>query len=746
MGEWKKTGCVLCAQNCGLEVEVQNKRIVKVRGDKDNPRSKGYACRKGMSIAFHQHHKDRLKHPLKRVGTGFERISWEQAIDEIAAKLKEIISKNGPRSYAYMGGGGQGCHFEAASGVTLMKALGSKYHYNAIGQELSGEFWACGRATGKQFKYAIPDEHNCEMLVCIGWNGMVSHQIPRAPLFLREFAKDPQKLLVVIDPRKTETAEIAHIHLAIKPGTDALLTKAMIAIVINEGWIDEEYIRDHVSGYDKIKSWFAGFDANAAVEYCELDYEQVREVCRQLNLRKACYHPDLGVYMNRHSTLVSYLQIILFAITGNFCVPGGNIIPGVLMPIVSHSDERDPKTWRTQKTGYPALAGVFPPNVMPEEIMSGRPDRLRAVMCCQTNPLRSYADTTAYEQAFSQLELLVVCELAMTETAKFAHYVLPAKSGYESWDGTFFAWTWPDIYFQMRRPVVEAEGEGLEIGEIHMRIADKLNLIPEIPDNLYAAAKGDRRKFGEELMAFGMSNPLALKNMPFIVAKTLGKEMGSGNLANLWALLMAASGEFKKCAVRAGFKRGINLGEDVFKAILDHPEGLWIGKSNPDDNFSELSTPDKKINIYAPEMEHWVSEIDPERERKALEPDPEFPFILSCGRHIPYNANTLMRDPAWNEGKRACTCIMNPADAGRLGLKDNDMVRVTTKAGSVEIELEVTDQTCKRYVVIPHGFGLEYQGKTYGANANRLASSDNRDRFAGTPYHRHIPCRVEAVR
>jgi len=745
MGEWKKTGCVLCAQNCGIEVEVENNRIVKVKGDRDNPRSKGYVCRKGMKIAHHQHHEDRLKYPLKRTDKGFERISWDQAIDEIAAKLKDIVGKNGPRSYAYMGGGGQGCHFEAASGVTLMKAIGSRYHYNALGQELTGLFWAYGRATGKQYKFAIPDEHNCDMLIGIGWNGMVSHQMPRAPLFLREFAKDPDKLLVIIDPRKSETAEIADIHLAIKPGTDALLTKAMIAIVINEGWTDEKYIRDHVSGYNEIKDWFAGFDAKAAVEFCGLDYEQVKEVCRQMRLRKACCHPDLGVYMNRHSTLTLYLGIVLLAITGNLCVPGGNVIPGMIMPIVGHSDERDEKTWRTVETGYPALAAVFPPNVMPEEIMSGRPDRLRAVMCTQCNPLRSFADTAAYEKAFSQLELLVVCEVAMTETAKLAHYVLPARTGYESWDATFFTWTWPEIYFQMRRPVVEPEGECLELGEIHLRIAEKMGFIPEIPEALYAAAKENRLKFGLELMNFARANPAALKAMPFIVAKTLGKEMGSGNLANLWAMLMVAPGSFKKCAVRAGFAKGPLMGEEIFKAIMDHPEGLWIGKSDPEDNFSDLSTEDKRINVHAPEMKDWLSEIDTERERRELEHDAQFPFILSSGRHMAYNANTIMRDPAWNEGKRACTCIMNPADAEQLGLKDGDMVRVSTEAGSVEIELEVTDRTCKRYVMIPHGFGLEHRGKVYGANANRLSNSSHRDRFAGTPFHRYIPCRVEKV-
>lgn len=745
MGEWKKTGCVLCAQNCGLEVEVENNRIVKVRGDKENPRSKGYVCRKGMNIAYHQHHEDRLRYPLKRTASGFERISWEQAIDEIAAKLKDITGKNGPRSYAYMGGGGQGCHFEAASGMTLLKAIGSRYYYNALGQELTGLFWAYGRGTGKQYKFAIPDEHNCDMLVGIGWNGMVSHQLPRAPLFLREFAKNPDKLLVIIDPRKTETAEIADIHLAIKPGTDALLTKAMISIVISEGWADDEYIKNHINGYQEIKSWFTGFDAKSAVEFCGLDYGQVKEVCRQLRVRKACCHPDLGVYMNRHSTLTTYLEIILMAITGNICVPGGNVIPGMLMPIVGHSDERDEKTWRTQSTGFPALCGIFPPNVMPEEIMSGRPDRLRAVICTQCNPLRSFADTTAYEQAFKELELLVVCELAMTETAKLAHYVLPAKSGYESWDATFFTWTWPEIYFQMRRPVVEPDGEQLELGEIHMRIADKMGFIPEIPESLYAAAKENRIKFGMELMNFGKANPAVLKTAPFVVAKTLGKEMGSGNLANLWAMLMAAPGSFKKAAVRAGFNKGPLMGEEIFKAVIDHPEGLWIGKSDPDDNFSDLSTEDKRFNIFIPEMKDWTAEITTESEKKELELKSGYPFILSSGRHIQYNANTIMRNPAWNEGKRACTCIMNPEDAVDLGLKDGQMVRVTTEAGSVEVELEVTDQTCRRYVMIPHGFGLEYQGSVYGANANRLAKSTHRDRFAGTPFHRHIPCRVEAV-
>ena len=165
MDKWHKTSCVMCAQNCGLEVKVEDNKMVKVRPDKDNPRSQGYVCRKGLQVAHHQHHAQRLTHPLKRVGNDFEQISWDQAISEIAAKLSAIVKTHGPKSFAYMGGGGQGCHFEAAFGVRLLRGMGSHYHYNALGQELTGHFWAWGRATGRQYLFGGPDHHNTDVLL-----------------------------------------------------------------------------------------------------------------------------------------------------------------------------------------------------------------------------------------------------------------------------------------------------------------------------------------------------------------------------------------------------------------------------------------------------------------------------------------------------------------------------------------------------------------------------------------------------
>ncbi len=744
MGTIHKTGCVLCAQNCGLEVEVENNRIVKVRGDKSNVRSEGYVCRKGMNIANHQHNTDRLEYPLKRVGDAFERISWEQAIEEIGAKLKGIVDQYGPRSFAYMGGGGQGCHFEAAFGVRLLRGLGSRYHYSALTQEFSGLFWVNGRMHGRQNIHAEVDAEETDFLLVFGWNGMQSHQIPQAPKHLQRIARDPDKMLVVIDPRRSETARIANIHLPIRPGTDALLMRAMIAIILQEGWENSDYIEKHTSGVKEIRPLFAGFDVRQAVRTCNLDYEQVREICRQFATRRSCLRYDLGIMMNRHSAVSSYLAVMLLSICGRIGVRGGNVFHGQMMPLGNHSDERDPKTWRTVATKIPAIVGCFPPNAMPEEILSDHPERLRAVIVSGANPLRSYADTTAYEEAFQRLDLLVTAELAMTETAVLSHYVLPSRSAYESWDGTFFPMTFPGIFFQMRRPIIEPDGEPLELGEIHLRLADRLGLIPPIPDSLYKAAEEGNDAFGLALLDYAAKEPAALGAMPFILGKTLGRAKGSVHLAALWGMMQTAPKAFRKNAVRAGFTPGMGMGEEIFQKIVSHSEGLWVGKVDPDDNLANIRTEDGKINLVIPELRSELESLDAEQEEAALMPDPAFPLVLMAGRHFSMNANTLMRNPAWNDGKRDCTLMMHAADAERLKVKDGQMVRVTTEAGSVEIEVEVTDMAQKGHVVIPHGFGMAYNGKVHGVNVNRLTKNTNRD-WLGTPMHRYVPCRVESL-
>ena len=745
MGEWKKTACVLCAQNCGLETFVEEGRMVKVRPDKENVRSQGYACRKGLNVTYHQYPKDRLTEPLKRVGDRFEPISWDRAMDEIAGKMRELVDKHGPRCLAYMGASAQGGHFEGAFGLSLLGGMGSRYFYSSAGQEFSGTWWVNGRVLGKQYLLPLPDEHQAEVLVGWGWNGMMSHQMPQARRVLKGFSKDPDRMLVVVDPRKSETAAIADIHLPVRPGTDALLMKAMISIMLAEGWEKEDYLDRYVEGWDTIRPWFEGFDARAAIGVCALEYDQVRRVCEVMATKRWCIHPDLGIYMGRHSTLNSYVMSVLMAVCGVFGVRGGNVIPAMFAPMGRHADERDPKTWRTVATNLPPVAaGSFPPAAMPEEILSDHPERLRAVHVSACNPLRAYPDTTAYEEAFAGLDLLVVNEIVMNETARLAHYVLPCRTYYESWDGTFFPWTYPESFFQMRRPVVEPPGACLEAGQIFTRLADKLGLIPDIPEELFRSAKGNRLAFGAKLMAWAAEEPRAMRAMPFVLAQTLGREWDSANLAAFWGMMMTAPKAFYENAARAGFEPGPDMGDRIFQAFLDTPQGMWVGRADTENPMAGLKTASGKYEVYIPELEDRLKNLDAAGEAADLKMTDEFPLILNAGRHMDYNANTLMRNPEWNKGKRACTVAVSPLDAEAMGLVDGQRVKVTTEAAAEVGELQVTDQVRPGTVLIPHGFGLIYDGEVYGINVNRLTKNTHRDPM-GTPLHRFVPCRVEAA-
>ncbi len=287
----------------------------------------------------------------------------------------------------------------------------------------------------------------------------------------------------------------------------------------------------------------------------------------------------------------------------------------------------DPEIWRTVETAMPpAAAGSFPPNVMPEEILSDRPDRLRAVLVSACNPLRSYADTQAFEKAFDRLDLLVVNDMVMSETARRAHYVLPCRSYYEAWDGTFFPWTFPDVFFQLRRPVVKPPRHCLEASQIFTLLADRLGLIPDIPDHIQKAAEGDRLTFGMHLMEWAGKTPDVQRRMPFVLAKTLGRVWDSAALAASWGMLMTAPKTFRKNAARAGFQTGLDQGDRIFQALLDTPQGLWVGKADIADNWAAIRTPSGKIEVFIPELADQAKNLNAVSEAEGLKMPSDFPI------------------------------------------------------------------------------------------------------------------------
>src|SRR6187549_3987161 len=230
---WKSTACILCECNCGLEVQLggdQDRHLVKLRGDKRHPASQGYACEKPHRLDMYQQGRDRLTRPLRRRADGtFEEIDWDTAIREVAARLAAVRDTHGGEAIFYYGGGGQGNHLPGAYATATRRVLGSRYRSSALAQEKTGEFWVSDRMMGASTR---ADFEHCDVALFIGKNPWHSHSIPRARVTLKEIAQDPARTLIVVDPRRTETAELADIHLAVRPGTDALLLAALLGVLV----------------------------------------------------------------------------------------------------------------------------------------------------------------------------------------------------------------------------------------------------------------------------------------------------------------------------------------------------------------------------------------------------------------------------------------------------------------------------------------------------------------------------------
>ena len=227
-------------------------RIVKVRGDRDNPRSQGYLCNKAQAIPSYVHHRDRLTSPLRRRADGsYEAIDWDTAIHEIAQRLRAVVDAHGGKSLALFGGGGQGNHAGGSYGMGLMRALGSRTVFNALSQEKTGDFWLNGHIYGSQLCHTAEDIHHCDLLLVIGANPRLAHGFTNARDQLNGMRKDPQRKLIVIDPRRTETADTADLHIALRPGTDAFLLGALLAELQRRNAFDERFLAERAVGVDR---------------------------------------------------------------------------------------------------------------------------------------------------------------------------------------------------------------------------------------------------------------------------------------------------------------------------------------------------------------------------------------------------------------------------------------------------------------------------------------------------------------
>jgi formate dehydrogenase len=533
MTDWQPTACILCECNCGIEVQLEGRHLARIRGDKAHPGSQGYTCNKAMRLDLYQNGPHRLTTPLRRTADGsYEEIDWDTAIAEVAAAFKAIAAERGGESIFYYGGGGQGNHLGGAYSGAFLKALGARHRSNALAQEKTGEAWVDAQLLGGHTRGEF--EH-AEVSVFVGKNPWMSQSFPRARVVLREIAKDPARSMIVIDPVRTDTAAMADFHLRVRPGTDAWCLAALAAVLVQEDLVDHGFLDEHVAGAGPALAELARVPIADYARRCGVDEQVIRAAARRIaGALSVSVFEDLGVQQAPHSTLSSYLNKLLWVLTGNFAKPGSQHLHSSFGPLFG-----SPRVGRTPVTGAPVIGGLMPCNVLADEILTDHPDRFRAVLVESANPAHSLADSARMRAALEALELVVVIDVAMTETARLADYVLPAASQFEKAEATFFNFEFPANTFHLRHRLMEPLPGTRPEPEIHARLVRALGVIDDAAlEPLRAAARAGRAEYVQAFAQAAGAEPAIARLAPYVLYETLGPTLGDGleGAAALWGL------------------------------------------------------------------------------------------------------------------------------------------------------------------------------------------------------------------
>ncbi|GAA1463368.1 molybdopterin-dependent oxidoreductase [Williamsia maris] len=820
--KWQKTACILCECNCGLEVLVKDGSLTKIRGDKDHPASQGYSCEKPLRLDRYQNGAHRIDTPLRRRTDGtYEQISWDIALDEIAERLAAVRDTHGGERIFFYGGGGQGNHLGGAYGRALFNAVGAKYMSNALAQEKTSEAYVDQQLYGS---HTSGDFEKTEVAVFVGKNPWQSHGVARARPTLKEMARDPQRSIIVIDPRKSETAAMADHHLQIKPGTDVWCLGALDATLVQENLIDSQWLTAHAVGVEEVLELFRKIDIADYARRCGVAEESIRSAARRIGrATSVATYEDLGVQQSPNSTVSSYLQKMLWILTGSFAKPGGMHIhswvfplAGPWFPIERESTVPLDRTRRvvglmsmrygaaamravfsrldgekasgriaeriarrtlkaffasvavpaadpiarlvgngtqegfTPVTGARIIGGLIPANSIADEILTDHPDRLRALWIDSSNPLHSLADSNRFRRAMRSLDVSVVVDVALTETARAADYVLPAASQFEKYEASLFTLHFPHNTFQMRRPLMSPMPGTRSEPEIYAALIDRLHLVDStVISALTAAAKVGRSAYSLALFSTLEQQKQLAGLLPYILYRTLGATFAPGDEAQalIWGFAQLATIAQPDAARRAGFTDdGDGQGEHLFGAICDRHEGVVFTDDTYSDAWSYVRHADKKFHLMIPELMDEIRRLDAE---EPCYTTAEFPFVLSAGERRSFTANVIIRDPDWRRRDKSGALRMSAQDAAELAVDTGDIVRLTTETGTATTTVEISDMMQPGHVSLPNGMGVSYPGPNgetvIGVPLNTLTTVTRRDKFFGNPWHKTVPVRIEVL-
>lgn len=732
--------CPFCEQNCATEVTVDHvtRQVLEVRGDKADPLSKGFVCPKVAAVKDLHHDPDVLKTPMIKRDGRFEPASWDEALDFAATRIREIQSAHGRDALAFFFGTTI-AHVPGLALYTgpLLATLQTRSIFSTSSIDCHPHFLAALTMFGGFSSLPVPDIDNCDYFVLIGANPLQSNgsfmTAPGVPKRLRAIQQRGGKV-VVIDPRRTETANVADWHLSIEPGGDAALLLAVVRTLFEEDLVTLGHIERFARNLDELRRLAEPFTPERVAPATTIPPEDIRRLAREIAAApRACLYGRIGSAMQRFGSITNWLITAINALTGNLDTPGGAMFPGGTFESVIMSDRCREGVlpygrYTSRVSGFPEMGGQFPAALMIEEMETPGEGQIKALITMGANPALSNANGGGrLSAAMEKLDFMMSFDIYINETTRHADVILPSPPHLSHSDFmVFFTFLTVRDYIKYAPPIFEIEEGVRHDSAIFNGLVARLTGVSESE-----AEENAFRMLYDQLRDQG--NPV-LRDMSFEqVVQHLGNDGGEERMFDL----LLRSGRY-------GDHFGARPDGLTLAQLKRHPHGMDFGplRSRLDE---VLHLPDRRID-FAPEiiardvarLDAWV---DAGNDRG----------LHLMGRRQIRTCNTWMHNfPSLAKGPELCVLLIHPEDAADRGIGDGAKVVVRSRTGEVVVSAQVSDEVRRGIVSLPHGWGhddAEVPGMPFakarpGVNYNFLADEKLMDAPSGNVDLNHIPVEV----
>jgi anaerobic selenocysteine-containing dehydrogenase len=726
--------CSICEAMCGIVIEHRDGQVLSIKPDRDDVLSRGHICPKAVALKDLHEDPDRLRRPMRRTEARWEEISWPDAFAEIERRIGDVRARHGHDAVALYVGNPTVHNVGAMLTVgDFIRSVRTKNLYSATSVDQLPHMMASCLMFGHQFLMPVPDVDRTQLFVCIGGNPVASGgSLMGAPGFEKrvEALRARGGRFVVVDPRRTESAQIADEYLPIRPGTDVFLLLALVQEVFASGNVDPGHLARSVDGIEQLRSAVLDFDAEELAARCAIPRERIVQLARDLLAEpRALVYGRVGACTQEFGGLAIWLIYCLNILTGHLDSEGGMMFAEPAVDLTrAYGSKGHYAKFRSRVRGLPEFGNELPVATLADEILTPGPGQVRAVITFSGNPVLSTPNGRQLDRALEGLEFMVSVDPYLNETTRHAHLILPPTSPLERshYDIALSGFAVRN-FAKYSPPLFEPPAGALHDHEILAELTLRLGTSPGLERSMASARGSVARRLGPDGLLDWMLRTGMYGRQNRGALRMLGRLPGFGAMRKL---------------LEAPDRRPKGLGLAELRAA---PHGVDLGPLEPG-LLRRIATEDRRVrlapDVYLKDLQRAASSLT------APLPD----LVLIGRRHVRSNNSWLHNSQRLVKGKPRCTLMIHPDDATQRGIEDGATVRLSSRVGSVEVAAEVTADVMPGVVSLPHGWGHDRAGtqlsvaaRYAGVSINDVIDDQRIDALTGTAVLNGTPVDVEPV-